>query len=102
MRGPIPDKPPTRPTVPEVLGLARAYYLKPGNEAGGHLHIVLDDRNLADEDVRFCATEAERAGDLDGWALARKIELLTGTQRRKLYSDLRQVVRGLEFDPGAP
>lgn len=39
---------PDRPTVPDVLLLARAYCAKPGNSVGGDLHIVLEDRNVQD------------------------------------------------------
>ena len=84
MRGPVPDKPSTRPTVPEVTVLARAYYAKPGDAAGGNLHVVLDDSNLDDSSISFCLERAHEAGDADGVVLAEKLLALTRTQRRRL------------------
>jgi hypothetical protein len=48
----------------------RAYYRKPGNGAGGNLHIVLDDRNVEASHLVFCHNRCEAAGDEDGVALA--------------------------------
>jgi hypothetical protein len=76
--------PTMKPTIPEVAPLVRAYYEKPGNEAGGALHVVLDDCNVDDGSVRFCLTEATERGDADGEALARKLLAMSKTQRRKL------------------
>lgn len=74
----------TKPTITEVLPLVRAYYAKPGNEAGGSLHVVLDDGNVSDDDVRFCLQQTREHGDADGVALAEKLLLMSRTQRRKL------------------
>lgn len=72
-----------RPTVPDVAPLVVAYYAKPENGAGGHCHIVLDDGNVTDDDVRFCLEECEREGDEDGAALMRLFLEMTKTQRHK-------------------
>lgn len=73
-----------KPTIPEVLPRLRDYYAQPGNEAGGSLHIVLEDGNVADDYVRFCIEEAGRRDDVDGVALARLLLRMNKTQRRKL------------------
>ena len=73
-----------RPTVPEVLPLVLAYYAKPGNGAGGCLHIVLDDDNVDDDSVRFCIDYAAECGDEDGVYLAQVLLHMSRTQRLKL------------------
>ena len=78
------DKPRDRPTVNEVLPLVRAYYAKPGNEVGGHCHIVLDDGNVADDDLEFCLHGCEVMQDEDGAALMRLMLQMTQTQRRRI------------------
>lgn len=74
-----------KPTIPDVWPLVVAYYAKPGNGAGGNLHIVLDDGNVCDESVRFCLKEAKNKSDNDGVALAEKLLLMSKTQRKKLH-----------------
>ena len=84
-----------KPTIPEVLPAIRAYYAKPGNSNGGNLHIVLEDPNYEDDDVRFCIATARDAGDSDGVAIAKKMLLMSKTQREKLASmDHQQIRRG--------
>lgn len=78
----------SRPTVPEVLLHARAYYAKPGNGVGGNLHLVLDNRNVTDDHVRYCLERAEAEGDIDGAALAKMLLQMTKTQRLKLASQV--------------
>lgn len=72
-------------TVPEVLPVVRAYYAKPGNGAGGSLHLVLDDGNIGTSSVVFCREYALRNNDLDGVALAELLLKMSYTQRKKLY-----------------
>ena len=74
----------SKPTVPEVLPLVRSYYAKPGNEAGGSLHIVLDDGNVDDDSVAFCLQRANEKHDEDGIKLAELLSKMSKTQRRKL------------------
>lgn len=99
-RGPIPDFPRERPTVPEVAPLVDYYLgLYP---AGGSLHIVLEDGNLAEDHIRWCYQVAITDGWMavenypnGGWdtgpvdhlgaALALLILTMTPTQRRKIY-----------------
>ena len=73
-----------KPTVPDVAPLVRSYYAKPGNEAGGSLHIVLDDGNVTDADVEFCRNRAIEARDDDGVVLATILRAMSKTQRLRL------------------
>lgn len=89
------NKPRDRPTVPEVLPLVRELYRE--SEAGGPLHIVLDDGNISDEYVQWCINEAipqygenwhatpDPVRDLC-YRIAAMMLQMTTTQRRKLVS----------------
>jgi hypothetical protein len=74
----------TKPTVPEVQPLVAAFYALPENGAGGSLHVVLDDGNVADGHVEGCIEYAEKRGDAIGAALGRLLMLCSKTQREKL------------------
>jgi hypothetical protein len=90
-RGPIPDKPRDRPTVPEVLEIARAYNTvleQRGSYVWGPLHIALGDGNLEDDSIVFCAERAVEDGDAEGARIAEMLLAMTGTQRRKIYACL--------------
>ena len=73
-----------KPTLPEVIPQIDAYYRKPGNGAGGSLHIVLDDGNVRDQDIQFCLNLARSKSDFDGIAIAEILMLMSKTQRSKL------------------
>lgn len=73
-----------KPTVPEVLPLAKAYYALPGNACGGSLHCVLDDGNVSDADVDFCIQSAVDSGDVEGERLGRLLRRMSRTQRGKI------------------
>jgi len=82
-----------KPTVPEVLPMVRQYYAQ-GHGAGGCLHIVLDDGNVRDDDVRWCLIDPrELSGpfigevDRDAAWLAHVLLRMSRTQRAKLYAD---------------
>lgn len=75
---------PNRSKLPEVNAAVRAYYAKPGNMAGGNLHIVLDDGNVGSGDIQHCIDRCIEQGDTDGEALARMILSMSKTQRRKI------------------
>jgi hypothetical protein len=81
----------SKPTIPEVLPLVQAYYAKPGNFAGGSLHIVLDDGNVNDGSVQFCIDYAREKGDEDGIALGMLLLRMSKTQRSKLYASRKWV-----------
>jgi hypothetical protein len=70
--------------VPDVVKMVREYYKQPGNEAGGNLHLVLEDPNYDDGSVRYCIEVAELAGDKDGAWLARRILECSKSQRRRI------------------
>jgi hypothetical protein len=79
-----------RLTVPDVAPLVRALYER--HAAGCCLHIVLDDLNVSDDDVRFCIEFArsedathDRPEDRDACvALGEKLLSMSRTQRLKL------------------
>lgn len=58
-----------------------AYYKVPGNEAGGGCHVVLDDGNVDDDDLRFCIDECEADGDWLGVAIMRAMLALPVSER---------------------
>ena len=74
----------SRPAVPDVEPLVRAYYALPGNDMGGSLHIVLEDGNVADHHVMSCIDFARERVDEDGMWLARVLLTMSRTQRLKL------------------
>ena len=73
----------TKPRVPEVSPLVRAYY-DLGNITGGSLHIVLDDGNVEDHHVQFCVQYAIDHGDRPGEVLGRVLMLMSKTQRGRV------------------
>lgn len=77
-----------RPTVPQVLEMAVAYYRIPGNGVGGSLHNVLADGNLHRRDIRWCREWALQRGDRVGVELADALLQLTMSQMRRLYARL--------------
>lgn len=52
-----------------VAALIDAFYEKPGNEAGGVLHIVTDDYNLETHHIEWSRAEAVARGDADAVAI---------------------------------
>jgi hypothetical protein len=74
-----------KPTVPEALPLVRELYAQPGGGAGCCLHVVLDDGNVHDDNVRFCINEAVDLGHPRCEELARLLLRMSRTQRLKLY-----------------
>lgn len=74
----------TKPVLPEVRPLVRAFYALPGNGAGGALHAVLDDGNYERKFIHECIGRASGPGDvaarLLGWVLC----LLSNSQRRRV------------------
>ena len=80
----VPDRSPDRPKVPAVRALVENYYAKPGNGAGGRCHIVLDDCNLKDADVRWTLENCEKSGDGDGAEIMRLMLQMTPSQRRRV------------------
>jgi hypothetical protein len=84
-RGPIPDKSPDRPTVPEVLPLIRELFRREDGFFGGALHCELIDGNLEDWFFRHSMQEARAIGDDLKATIAEAMLAMTTTQRRRLY-----------------
>jgi hypothetical protein len=76
------------PSIPEVIDKFRNYYR--AHPAWGSLHSVLDDGNLSNQSVLFCATWARENGDDEGADLAYILLDMTKTQRGKL----RKLIHG--------
>lgn len=74
---------PGRPETGLVASLAFEYRCKPGNEMGGSLHIVLEDRNWERSHVTWCAGFASGAGDEDGRLLAGLLLRLPKKERKR-------------------
>lgn len=77
-----------RPTVPDVVLLAKSYCAKSGNSAGGNLHLVLANGNVNDVHVLFCLEQSKLADDQDGVELATKLLSMTKTQRYKVAANI--------------
>ena len=76
-----------KPTIPEVIERFRTYYTE--NPAWGHLHIVLDDGNVSDDNVIFCLDEARTCGDHEAVELAEILLRMSKTQRRRLPTRIK-------------
>lgn len=74
----------TKPTIPEVMPLVKAYRALPGNSVGGSLHVVLDDGNIDDGSVIHCRRYASERRDDKGVELADLLLQMSKTQRRKI------------------
>lgn len=74
----------TKPTIPDVSPLIRAWYAKPGNECGGMFHIILDDGNHEQHWANGKLEEAKASGDPDAISLAERLQAMSPTQRLKL------------------
>lgn len=70
------------PNVPFVLPMVNAIYRE--HSAGCCLHNVLDDWNIEDSSVDFCAKYAAESGHAGCELLANTLRLMSRTQRAKL------------------
>lgn len=68
----------------EVDRLVAEFYAMSGNDAGGILHIVLDDTNIGDPYIEGCVADAERQGDLHAAALGRLLLAMPLSSRLQL------------------
>lgn len=71
----------------DFIDLVKVYYSKTGNSCGGSLHIVLDDENIEDSHVSWCAGYACGKGDEEGHDIASLMELMTIEQRERVVSN---------------
>jgi hypothetical protein len=68
-----------------LIALIRGYYEK--NEAGGSLHIALDDGNLDDDAIWWCVEWAAKRKDLVGVQIACWLLALSEEVRFDLYEN---------------
>lgn len=78
---PTAPQPPATPS--QLRALIKAYYAKPGNLAGGTLHVTLDDGNIETHHILFCLGQAKDARDVDGVRIAELLLSMTRRQRAK-------------------
>lgn len=79
-------------SVDDVIIAARLYYAEPGNECGGALHVALDDGNVEDGSIDFCARVALKVEPVDdGRPLDLAGYLLCGLLRRLGRDDRARV-----------
>lgn len=71
-----------------VVRLVKLYYAN-DHGAGGSLHIVLDEGNLEDSNVDWCAGYAAGSNDPEGSDIANLMQHMTMAQRKRLYSNYR-------------
>ena len=75
--------PPYSKTAREIREAIHAFYQKPGNLAGGVLHVVLDDGNYHNDCLAHCRELAEEADDVDA------LEILDALDERSYCSRKR-------------
>lgn len=75
-------------TTAMVIRQAKEYCAKPGNLAGGSLHLILSDGSVEESSVNVCLTHAKAENDYDGIRLAETLLKLSLSQRRKVYRSL--------------
>jgi hypothetical protein len=75
-----------KPTVPELLPLVAAIYSRPDGGVGCCLHIVLDDENIRDSDVKLCLERAKERGHDDCLQVATLLLRMSKTQRKQIVS----------------
>lgn len=78
-------------SIPDVAEQFARYYET--HPAWGSLHIVLDDGNVSDDNVRFCIESAEQDGDTEGAELGRLLMGMSKTQRLKLPSAVNKTMQ---------
>lgn len=75
------------PLLPEHQAIVEKiadYYRKSGNGAGGLCHIVLDDHNIEDDHIDYCAKATADAGGADGAELMALLKPLPIWLRRRI------------------
>ena len=78
---------------PEFMKLCADYYTT--NPCGGSLHTVLDDGNLTNSSIDWCAGYAWGQKDPQGNQIARLMRWMTHRQRRKVYAHYVYYASGL-------
>jgi len=67
-----------------VQPLVEAFYELDGNGAGGSLHVVLDDGNLEDDNIKYCIKYAQERADHTAELLGQVLLQMSPTQRRRV------------------
>lgn len=70
-----------------IQQLIRRYYEIEGNEAGGYLHIVLDDGNTEDCHVWSCQERCMEHGDHLGELIAETLRGFSKLERESMYDN---------------
>lgn len=70
----------------EFISLCKYYY--EGHPGGGIMHIVLDDGNLGDDDIAWCAGYALGVSDHQASDIACLMGIMTMEQRKRVYEAL--------------
>lgn len=83
-----------RVTAARLARVIARYLRRPGNGAGGNLHIVLDNGNTKRADLHFCERWASDRGDWSGARLARLMATATPTQWTKAI----KLARGVKWE----
>lgn len=68
----------------EIKILIKNYRSKPGNEAGGCLHLVLSDGNVDNSALKVCEDCAIKEHDEDGYAIITKMKMLKISERQEV------------------
>jgi hypothetical protein len=68
----------------ELSILIKEYYKD--NPSGGNCHIVLDDRNVSNNDINFCIEECSKNNDHDGLIIMIAMRNMRKTARLKAIS----------------
>jgi hypothetical protein len=76
-------------TAARLTRILTRYFSRPGNGAGGSMHI-LTDGNLEASSVEFCERWAEERGDWTGARICRLLRLASGTQRSKAVHEAQR------------
>lgn len=66
------------------------YYEAFDNPTGGSLHVVLDDGNMRDSDLRFCIKCAARENDYLGVAIGKLLQELPEEYREEWWESARR------------
>lgn len=73
--------------LPRLNEMIKDYYSLPGNICGGLLHIVLDDDNIEDQHLHWCAGLTHGKNDYAGNDIASLLLRMTMEQRKKLFDN---------------
>lgn len=68
-------------TARQLAVLIKDYYKN--NPSGGNCHIVLDDYNVRDSDIKFCMNECINNNDVDGLTIMIAMGRMKKTARLK-------------------